>query len=268
MSVPSTNSIIQSVSNKIKELLQLHNQSASAHNSLFSNKADASHTHSEYINPQIIDNLSTIDNTKPLSAKQGYILNNDIDDINDDIDQVKIVMVGNLVDKGVVNASSEDTLMDLADMILDIPDKTYIITQLELNAGLPVYTDTYQITGTLKDINGNPLANKPIKLTSDGVYLATRNTDNNGVATFTLRADGIGNSYNQLIFEGDSTYSGSMSYNTYEDVQKETSVIRIDAPVDDGFYEDTELITIEGYLIDNDNQPVKSRTVNINVREI
>lgn len=268
MSVPSTNSIIQSVSNKIKELLQLHNQSASAHNSLFSNKADASHTHSEYINPQIVDDLITNDATKPLSAKQGYILNNNLDTLDEYIDDIRETMSSNLVDKGVVNASSEDSLADLADMILDIPDKTYIITQLELNAGLPVYTDTYQITGTLKDINGNLLANKSIKLMSDGVYLATRFTDNNGVATFTLRADGIGTSYNQLIFEGDSTYSGSMSYNTYEEVQKETSVIRIDAPEDDGMYEDTDLITIEGYLIDNDNQPVKSRTVNINVREI
>lgn len=264
MSVPSTNSIIQSVSNKIKELLQLHNQSTSAHNSLFSNKADTNHTHSAYINPQIIDDLTTNDATKPLSAKQGYILNNNLGDLNNDIDDVRETMSNNLVSKGVVNASSEDSLTDLAGMILDIPDKTYIITQLEMNTPLPVYSDIRQMTGTLKDINGNPLANKPIKLMENGVYLATRNTNNNGVTTFNLRDDGVRSTYKQLIFEGDSTYSGSMSYNTYETVQKETSVMRIDKPSYNR-YADTDYITVEGYLIDNDDQPVKNRTVNINI---
>lgn len=37
--------------------------------------AEASHTHSEYVNPTIIDNLTTDDATKVLSAKQGKILN-------------------------------------------------------------------------------------------------------------------------------------------------------------------------------------------------
>jgi len=264
MSVPSSNSVIQSVSNKIKELLQLHNQSASAHNSLFSNKADANHTHSAYINPQIVDDLSTNDATKPLSAKQGYILNNSIDNLDNSIDDVKETMSENLSDKGVTGISENDSLMDLAGMILDIPDKTYIITQLEMNTSLPVYSDVRQMTGTLKDINGNLLANKPIKLMENGVYLATRNTDNNGVATFNLRDDGVASTYKQLIFEGDSTYSGSMSYNTYETVQKETSVMRIDKPSYDR-YADTDYITVEGYLIDNDDQPVKNRTVNINI---
>ena len=169
--------------------------------------------------------------------------------------------------KGVTNASDEDSLMDLVDMILDIPDKTYITTQLEMNLPPAVYSDTRQVTGTLKDINGNALANKPIKIMENGVYLATRNTDSNGVATFTLLTNGIANATKQLIFEGDSTYSGSMSYNTSEIVQKETSVIRIDVPEENDVYEDTELITVEGYLIDDDNQPVKSKTVNINIEE-
>ena len=85
MSVSSNNIIIQSVSNKIKELLQLHNQSVTAHNALFSNKADINHTHSEYVNPDIVDNLTTNDATKTLSAKQGEVLSDKIDELYDKI---------------------------------------------------------------------------------------------------------------------------------------------------------------------------------------
>lgn len=42
--------------------------------------AEASHTHSEYVNPTIIDNLTTNDATKVLSAKQGKVLNDLIGD--------------------------------------------------------------------------------------------------------------------------------------------------------------------------------------------
>lgn len=40
------------------------------------------HTHSNYTNPVIIDNLTTDDNTKVLSAKQGKVLNDMIGDIS------------------------------------------------------------------------------------------------------------------------------------------------------------------------------------------
>ena len=42
--------------------------------------AEASHTHSEYVNPTIVDNLTTNDATKVLSAKQGKVLNDLISD--------------------------------------------------------------------------------------------------------------------------------------------------------------------------------------------
>lgn len=42
--------------------------------------AELNHTHSEYINPTIVDNLTTDDNTKVLSAKQGKVLNDMIGD--------------------------------------------------------------------------------------------------------------------------------------------------------------------------------------------
>lgn len=86
MSISSNNINIQSVSNKIKELLQLHNQSVTAHNALFSNKADINHTHSEYVNPDIVDNLTTNNATKTLSAKQGKILYQKENEIYDKID--------------------------------------------------------------------------------------------------------------------------------------------------------------------------------------
>ena len=42
--------------------------------------AEASHTHSQYVNPTIVDNLTTNDATKVLSAKQGKVLNDLIGD--------------------------------------------------------------------------------------------------------------------------------------------------------------------------------------------
>lgn len=49
--------------------------------------AEASHTHSEYVNPTIIDNLTTNDATKVLSAKQGKVLNDLIGDAIEYINQ-------------------------------------------------------------------------------------------------------------------------------------------------------------------------------------
>ena len=41
--------------------------------------AELNHTHSEYVNPIIVDNLTTDDNTKVLSAKQGKVLKTSLD---------------------------------------------------------------------------------------------------------------------------------------------------------------------------------------------
>ena len=41
-------------------------------------KSDTNHTHSNYVNPTIVDNLTTDDATKTLSAKQGKVLNDRI----------------------------------------------------------------------------------------------------------------------------------------------------------------------------------------------
>lgn len=49
--------------------------------------AEASHTHSEYVNPTIVDNLTTNDATKVLSAKQGKVLNDLIGDAIEYINQ-------------------------------------------------------------------------------------------------------------------------------------------------------------------------------------
>jgi len=49
--------------------------------------AEANHTHSEYVNPTIVDNLTTNDATKVLSAKQGKVLNGLIGDAIEYINQ-------------------------------------------------------------------------------------------------------------------------------------------------------------------------------------
>lgn len=49
--------------------------------------AEVNHTHSEYVNPTIIDNLTTDDATKALSAKQGKVLNDLIGDAIEYINQ-------------------------------------------------------------------------------------------------------------------------------------------------------------------------------------
>ena len=46
---------------------------------MLSNKADIDHTHSEYINPIIVDNLTTDNSTRVLSARQGKVLKNLVD---------------------------------------------------------------------------------------------------------------------------------------------------------------------------------------------
>lgn len=53
-----------------------------------------------------------------------------------------------------------------------------------------------------------------------------------------------------------------------ESGERKTSVIRIDEPQENGIYQDTNLIPVEGYLLDEDDEPVKNKRVNINIRDI
>ena len=77
---------------------------------------------------------------------------------------------------------------------------------------------TLQLTATLKDIDGNPLANKPINFyysydQQTWNLIATVNTDENGIATTTHETTQT--TYYKAVFEGDDVYEPSEATASY-----------------------------------------------------
>jgi len=77
---------------------------------------------------------------------------------------------------------------------------------------------TLQLKATLKDIDGNPLANKPINFyysydQQTWNLIETVNTDENGVATTTHETTQT--TYYKAVFEGDEEYEGSEATAVY-----------------------------------------------------
>jgi len=77
---------------------------------------------------------------------------------------------------------------------------------------------TLQLEATLKDVDGNPLANKPINFyysydQETWNLIETVNTNENGIATTTHEATKT--TYYKAVFEGDDEYEGSEATASY-----------------------------------------------------
>jgi len=89
-------------------------------------------------------------------------------------------------------------------------------TNLSLNASVtnPAVSQSFTLSGTLKDANGTPLAGKEILLSQspgDGGYVAQRYTDQNGAYSFVLNQSATGNYVYTAIFLGDQTDAHSLA---------------------------------------------------------
>ena len=147
-------------------------------------------------------------------------------------------------------------------------------TNLTIEVPTLIYSDTFDVTGILTDENNNPIPNASIKLYRDTSILeATATTNNNGEVTFHRDAPTSITTYNfQLKYDGNQYFSGSNSSIVTRVVNKETSILNIESPLNESTYtpsnqlapplpDTTNEITIEGNLSDNDGTPLSNKTV-------
>ena len=147
-------------------------------------------------------------------------------------------------------------------------------TNLTIEVPTLIYSDTFDVTGILTDENNNPIPNASIKLYRDTSILeATATTNNNGEVTFHRDAPTSITTYDfQLKYGGNQYFSGSNSSIVTRVVNKETSILNIENPLNESTYtpsnslapplpDTTNKITIEGNLSDNDGTPLSNKIV-------
>lgn len=112
-----------------------------------------SHTHSEYVNPVIVDDLTTDDSSKVLSAKQGKALKGLVD--------------------GKASSSHNHTKSDITDFSHDHDDRYY--TETEVNGLLDDKLDASDaFSGSYNDLSNKPtIPSKTSDLTNDSNFLTS-----------------------------------------------------------------------------------------------
>ena len=179
--------------------------------------------------------------------------------LSEDIYAVGELMAENLNTKGVVSADADDGLTTLAGKILEISGSSTTLT-IEVPLNL-VYSDDFNITGTLTDGNDDAISGATIKLKVGNTVVDTDTTDNNGEVSFTQSPVSMGNHSFQLVFEGDSTHPSAISSVVTREIGKETSAITMSAPAASSSYYSDASISVSGTLKTDDNEAISGASI-------
>ena len=178
-------------------------------------------------------------------------------------------LADNLNTMGVSDADVEDGLKTLVGKVLDI-STSKIRTVLTLNTPMLVYTDEFDVTGTLTDSEENPISGATIQLIwNDGTeHIATGTTNSSGVFSFTSTDPASVSQYSfQLFFAGDNDYNASSSSVVNVNTSKETSVLSITNPAS-GSSVSTDSVTVSGTLKDNDGTAMSGKSVSFSLNNV
>lgn len=164
----------------------------------------------------------------------------------------------------------EDTenyyLMEIYELI-DATQKT--LTTLTINVPLNiVYSDEFNITGTLIDEDNNPVTSASVNLLVGNTIVETNTTNNQGEVSFTRTPVHTGNHSFQLTYNGDITYKTSRSSIVERVIGKETSVLTLINPIDQSNHIVNTSVTISGTLLDNENTGLSNKQVKIYVNNV
>ena len=179
--------------------------------------------------------------------------------LSEDIYALGELMATNLNTQGVVSADADDGLTSLAGKILEInASGTSLTIEVPLNL---VYSDDFNITGTLTDGNNDAISGATIKLKVGNTVVDTDTTDNNGEVSFTQSPVSMGNHSFQLVFEGDSTHPSAISSVVTREIGKETSAITMSAPAASSSYYSDASISVSGTLKTDDNEAISGASI-------
>ena len=179
--------------------------------------------------------------------------------LSEDIYALGELMATNLNTQGVVSADADDGLTSLAGKILEInASGTSLTIEVPLNL---VYSDDFNITGTLTDGNNDAISGATIKLKVGNTVVDTDTTDNNGEVSFTQSPVSMGNHSFQLVFEGDSTHPPAISSVVTREIGKETSAITMSTPAASSSYYSDASISVSGTLKTDDNEAISGASI-------
>ena len=143
---------------------------------------------------------------------------------------------------------------------------TKVPTTLTIDTPTIVYSDDFEVTGTVTRADGVPMNGVGITLNwsdSDGHSgTATTLTDIHGKATFSRSEPTSITRYTfQLVYNGFQDLKPSQSAQINVDVDKETSVLNITSPTTGASVSQADTITVTGTLKDNDDEVMSGKTV-------
>lgn len=125
-----------------------------------------------------------------------------------------------------------------------------------------VYSDAFNISGTLKDSNQTGLSGETVKLKVGNTVVDSTTTTTGGAYSFTQTPVATGNHSFQVIYEGSLSYNASQSTVVNRVVNKETTVLSVTSPTDNYMTYDSS-ITFTGTLTDDDGTVLADKTINI-----
>lgn len=137
---------------------------------------------------------------------------------------------------------------------------TFLTIDVPLNL---VYSDAFNITGTLKDSNQNGLSGETVKLKVGSTVVDSTTTTTGGAYSFTQTPVATGNHSFQVVYEGSVTYNASQSSIVNRVVGKETTVLTVTNPSDNYMTYDSN-ISFTGRLTDDEGNPLSGKTISIN----
>lgn len=124
-----------------------------------------------------------------------------------------------------------------------------------------VYTDDFNITGTLKTSSNTAINNATVKLKVGSTVVDTKTTNSSGVVSFTQTPVHMGTHTFQLVYDGDNTYLNAESSAVTREIGKETSVLTLTSPLNNSSYYTDETISVTGTLLSNDSEAISGKTI-------
>ncbi|WP_305554637.1 Ig-like domain repeat protein [Methanobrevibacter sp. V74] len=190
------------------------------------------------------------------------------------VDVKKIRGLGNIVSpksfsdfigyQSIISESEETVGLVTSQVFNVLPVKTKANTVLSINVPLSlVYSDEFNITGTLHNEENTPISNVNIKLKVGDTVVDTQITNTEGVVTFTQTPVNLGTHSFQLVFDGNDNYENSVSSEITRDINKETSVLNINSPANNQIYYSGDVVNVSGVLTSDDGEPLIHQNISL-----
>lgn len=163
---------------------------------------------------------------------------------------------GSYTFKAVFDGDGVYNSVNSADLAITVSKASTLLT---INVPLSlIYSDAFNITGVLTDVNSNNLSGASVKLKVGDTVVDTQTTNSNGQVTFSTTPVSMGTHTFQLVYDGDANYNGCTSSSVTRQINAETTVLNLTSPVNNATYHEGATIPISGTITTNDGEQLSS----------